>query len=135
MTAVGSRSVPRLAVVAAAAAAPLLALAVWDPHGPRSLVACPVRAVVGIDCPGCGSLRALHDLSHGQLAAAADHNALLLLALPLLALVLGRWVVGRAPPALLTRRWVPVLALAIVATWTVARNLPIPALGVLGSTA
>jgi hypothetical protein len=40
---------------------------------------CLFHRVTGLDCPGCGSLRALHELLHGNLAAAVHFNAFLVL--------------------------------------------------------
>jgi hypothetical protein len=106
----------------ALAALPVLALLYWfDPaqHGfyPR----CHFRALTGLDCPGCGGLRATHALLHGDLAAAWRFNALFLLALPagLVALT------GGAPAWLraLAERWWPSALLVVVAAFTVFRNL------------
>jgi hypothetical protein len=46
-----------------------------DVHGfyPR----CGMYVWSGLHCPGCGSLRAVHHLTHGRLLAALDANALL----------------------------------------------------------
>lgn len=125
----------RLAVVTAGAVGGAATIARFDPHAGPGLLTCPVRGVLGLDCPGCGSLRALHDLGHGQLVAALDHNVVLVLVLPLVLVTLGRWVAGRPPPRLLTRRWTPAAALTVLVAWTVARNLPLAPLAVLGSAA
>jgi hypothetical protein len=57
---------------------------------------CQFHRLTGWQCPGCGSLRAMHHLLHGHLAAAFHFNALLVLGLPVLA-----WCAGRAA----LRRW------------------------------
>ena len=80
---------------------------------------CPVRAVSGLACPGCGSLRGLHHLLHGEYRAALGHNLLLVLTLPLLAWLGGCWVGGRrarVPNALV----LPLLLVAVA--YGVARN-------------
>jgi hypothetical protein len=41
--------------------------------------ACGSYTFLGIHCPGCGSLRALHHLTHGRWLAALHANALLVL--------------------------------------------------------
>ena len=46
---------------------------------------CLFHQTTGLLCPGCGSLRALHQLLHGNLAAAFHFNALLISSLPILA--------------------------------------------------
>src|SRR4051794_41482526 len=57
-------------------------LAVVDPaHGPP---VCPFKAVTGLDCPGCGGTRALHQLFTGHPGAALSFNVLAVLVLPFL---------------------------------------------------
>lgn len=46
---------------------------------------CPFLAVTGCYCPGCGSLRALHQITRGYLATAFGLNPLLVLSLPFVA--------------------------------------------------
>lgn len=113
----------RLAVVCAAAAVPLLVLRLRDPHLPGAWGTCPVLALTGNNCPGCGSLRALHDLSGGDIVAALSSNALLVvLALPLLLVAAVLWVRGREQPTY--PLWAYGSALAIMLAFVVARNLP-----------
>jgi hypothetical protein len=47
---------------------------------------CIFHQVTGYLCPGCGGLRAMHQLLHGNLASAWHFNALLVASLPLLSL-------------------------------------------------
>ena len=101
---------------------------VWPP--------CPSRVLLGIDCPGCGGLRGTHDLLHGDVVGALDHNILLPFLLLMLAVPVVLWMlplVGRParpfePP--LRAYWV---AMGVAAVFTVVRNLPVPALAFLGS--
>jgi hypothetical protein len=104
------------------------ALYLRDPHASGSWGYCPI-SLLGIYCPGCGGLRAVNDLTHGDLAGAASSNALLLLAMPVAVFLLARWTIDawrgrqRGLPALSS--W-PVLSVGIALTtvFTVARNLP-----------
>lgn len=50
---------------------------------------CLFHVWTGLQCPGCGGLRAMHQLLHGNLPAALHHNALAVLALPF-----GGWLLG-----------------------------------------
>jgi hypothetical protein len=103
------------------------------PGGP--LPVCPTKALLGIDCPGCGSLRMLYWLLHGDLCAAVRFNALGLVAVVLLLWAYVAWTYGR----LAGRRvwswqhspWSAPVALVLVLLWFVVRNLgfgPFPAL-------
>ena len=60
-------------VVVAAATAYVGAV---DPNRPGHYVTCPLLALTGLACPGCGGLRATHDLVHLALAAAWSMNPL-----------------------------------------------------------
>jgi hypothetical protein len=121
----------RLALPLAAGAVAALgtvALHLRDPHAAGSWGWCPV-ALVGLSCPFCGSLRAVNDLTHLDLAAAAGSNLLLVLGAPVvIALWIRRlvacWRGGEAmrPRPVPTAAWVVVVV--VLATFTVARNLP-----------
>ena len=109
-----------------------LALHLRDPHVGGSWGTCP-SAALGIACPGCGTLRAVHDLTNLDLAAAASSNLAFVIALPLAAAVLVLWSVrrwrGRAMPDPATWPRRPALASAVLGAvllvaFTVARNLP-----------
>ena len=70
----------------AAALGVLLVLATaytWlDPLDYAIFPKCPVKVLTGLDCPGCGSQRAIHALLNGQVAEAFRCNALMVLAIP-----------------------------------------------------
>ena len=71
-------------------------LHVRDPHSSGSWGLCPWLLLTGTYCPGCGGLRAVNDLTRGDLSSAASSNLLLVASLPLLAgwwarSVLVRW--------------------------------------------
>lgn len=71
--------------VTLAATAALAILFFFSPTQYPFYPRCPLHALTGLHCPGCGSLRAMHSLLHGDLASAFHFNALLILSLPLLA--------------------------------------------------
>jgi hypothetical protein len=72
-----------LLILAGAAAVVLL---VFDPATADFFPPCLFRSLFGFQCPGCGSLRAAHQLLHGDLAAAWALNRTVFVALPLAAL-------------------------------------------------
>ena len=106
-----------------------LALHLRDPHVSGSWGYCPLYALTGVYCPGCGGLRGVNDLTHGHVWQAASSNLLMVLAIPFAAYFFGRWTYGawtgrdvEVVPAL-PRSVKTGLALLVVA-FTVARNLP-----------
>jgi hypothetical protein len=112
----------------------LLLLALVDPNQPGHYPTCPVKALTGLDCPGCGSLRALHDLAHGNVMGALGHNVLLVVWLPVVVLAGMRWATGRTLQAWLLARHTGWAAFAVVTCWAVLRNLPFPFLAPLGAS-
>jgi hypothetical protein len=65
------------------AAAGFLYLYFVDPLASFFAPPCLFTVLFGARCPGCGSLRALHALAHGDLKAALEFNAPLVYVLPL----------------------------------------------------
>ena len=89
---------------------------------------CVLKMTTGLECPGCGGLRAMHQLLHGQVAAAFQLNPLLFLMLPLAAFYGLRQLIYFATGHLLAQpfknpRWLGVFALIVVA-FGVLRNFP-----------
>ena len=108
-----------------------LALRVRDPHEGGSWGFCPI-ALLGLACPACGSLRAVNDLTHLDLGAAASSNLLLVLVLPVALALWGRrlvalWRGGPAAAPLVVPGAVWVAVGVLVAAFTLARNLPLGA--------
>jgi len=70
-------------------------LHVRDPHRSGSWGYCPWLLLTGTYCPGCGGLRAVNDLTDGNVAAAASSNLLFVVSIPFLVLAWGRTTVDR----------------------------------------
>jgi hypothetical protein len=64
-----------------------------DPHQSGSWGYCPWLLLTGTFCPGCGGLRAVNDLTRGDLGAAASSNLLFVASIPLVAVWWVRSVV------------------------------------------
>ncbi len=71
-----------------------LALHLRDPHVGGSWGVCP-SAAMGFWCPGCGGLRAVNDLTHGEVVSAASSNLLLVVLMPFAVLALVVWALDR----------------------------------------
>ena len=89
----------------------------FDPAITPAYPACPFHSLTGLACPTCGGLRATHLLLHGQVRAAFEMNPFLFFAGPVVALFLIR-------PALARPRWVPWVAIGLLAAFFIYRNWP-----------
>lgn len=105
-------------------------LGLHDPAVSELVPRCPTYAWTGILCPGCGALRAAHELLRGNLSSAFAYNALWVLAAPLGAVWLALQTVcavaglrPRIPPRTLAAAGLA--AVVILLAFAVARNLPL----------
>jgi hypothetical protein len=105
---------PAAAVAALAGGAVLYAC---DPRTTWFYPFCPLHRLTGLNCPGCGALRAAHSLLHGQVGAAFRLNPLLLLSPLFLAALALR-------PAWCRRAWVAWAACGVLVAYGVLRNIP-----------
>jgi len=113
----------------------LLMLRIFDPATSGIFPPCPLRYVTGWYCPGCGSLRAIHALLHGNLRQAWAMNVLTVLFAPFivygLASQLHLQIRGRTLPGImLPAVWIRALCVVIV-LFGILRNLPLPPFNLL----
>lgn len=54
----------------------------FNPLSESFLIKCPFKVMTGLDCPGCGSQRAVHEILHGNFRSAVAFNPLFVIALP-----------------------------------------------------
>jgi hypothetical protein len=111
-------------VVGSLAAALILYL--FDPTRVRIYPVCVFHRLTGLDCPGCGSLRALHQLLHGNLREAFHFNALLIVSLPVFAWLgcrIARSEMMQQRPAPIRPVWVWLFIAAWILFGTL-RNVP-----------
>lgn len=98
-----------------------------NPNLPGHYPLCPTYALTGWYCPGCGSLRALHDLTTGDLASAWSMNPLAVLVVPYLVWAWIAWlrrVVTGRPRQFLAPAWVPMTIGVAMVLFAVLRNVP-----------
>jgi hypothetical protein len=113
----------------AAAGLSVLGAVAWlwleDPHdGLAAVPACPIKAITGLLCPGCGGLRATWHLLHGDLGGAWADNPALFVLLPALAAGFIVWALAQLRAAPTPRLPLPaVIAVAVLGgVWMLARN-------------
>lgn len=104
-------------------------LGLFDPATSGIFPPCPVHYLTGWYCPGCGSLRALHHLMHGNFQAAWAMNPLTVILLPFLSYGLVSFALREIrghglPEPFLRARWINALCVAIT-LFGIVRNLPL----------
>jgi hypothetical protein len=124
--AVGWRGAVRPIGLAALSLVPLAYVSQVDPNQAGHYPTCPFLWITGWYCPGCGSLRAVHALTHLDVGTALARNPLTVAFVGVLAAMWVAWlqrsVTGRArrvAPA-----WVLWTLLGVVCVFWVVRNLP-----------
>ncbi|OZE92195.1 DUF2752 domain-containing protein [Rhodococcus sp. 15-2388-1-1a] len=122
-----SRNIAAPLGVAAAAVGGAVLLHVRDPRT-STYLPCPFHALTGLWCPGCGTTRALGDLTRGDLAAAASSNVVAVVLAVGAVAVWALWLRARwtARPLVLPRinRPTVILLIALLTVFTVVRNTP-----------
>ncbi|MGC0318284.1 hypothetical protein QBC98_006801 [Kitasatospora acidiphila] len=112
----------------AATALPTAYIAAVDPNTPGHYPLCPFRQATGWWCPGCGGLRCVHALAHGEFTAGLHDNLLAVVLFVVLGVLWVRWAFaaltgGPGPRVAMGPARLVALGLVLVA-FTVLRNLP-----------
>ena len=108
-------------IVICVAAALLLGAAAWfffavDPVHAPIYPHCMLHDWTGLQCPGCGTARAIHAFAHGRILEGIRYNPILLPLLVWAAVLIVR-------PAFARKRWVGWTTLAVLLAYTVLRNI------------
>jgi hypothetical protein len=103
-----------LAVLAAGG----LILFLFDPTQHSFYPVCPLYKTTGLLCPGCGTLRAVHQLTHGNFAAAWRFNPMFVSLLPV-----AGWLAFREIVKQLTGRILPGIFTHPVFIWLIVGSL------------
>ena len=89
---------------------------------------CAFHRLTGMQCPGCGGLRAVHHLLHGEVVTAFRFNQLVVLAAPFVAWFAVRRILCGPPAEKFSHRaqarwaWA---AFAVLVLFWIVRNLPL----------
>jgi hypothetical protein len=117
-----------MALVAPLVVAAATAYLYWVPPTDSSWYPrCMLHMLTGLNCPGCGTTRAVHALLHGNVRQALAYNVVFVLLLPLfMALAVRVWWAGlRARPVAGPRmpRWAIRALLVVVIAFGILRNV------------
>jgi hypothetical protein len=108
----------RPAAVLAGMLCAAIVLYLYNPTTSGVYPSCPLRAWTGLYCPGCGTLRALHQLLHGHVLRAMEYNPLTVLSIPILGILVAFRKIAYRPS-------VAYAALGILVLFGILRNLPV----------
>lgn len=99
-----------------------------DPHDSGSYGFCPFLQLTGLPCPGCGGLRAVNNLTRGDVVGAISSNAL---AVALVAVLAVAWVLwlwrrlqGSRDRMIVLSTNVGFVAIGVLVVFGVLRNTP-----------
>jgi hypothetical protein len=118
----------RASTLVVMAAGGLSFLYLFDPGTSDLYPPCPLLMLTDCYCPGCGSLRALHQLTRGHLIAALGLNPLMMLLLPFVAYFLVSRailaVTGRPLRTIFFRPLFIWMLLGLTLAYWLLRNIP-----------
>ncbi|MDP4178429.1 MAG: DUF2752 domain-containing protein [Bacillota bacterium] len=121
----------KLLIIIAAVIPAAIILYLFNPSTSKIFPPCPFKFLTGYYCPGCGSLRALHQLFHGNLIAALKLNSFMVLCIPLMIyLILSEMKIKikgrRLFPRIVFSQSFYTIFLTIIILYWILRNIPIP---------
>lgn len=85
---------------------------------------CVFKMLTGLDCPGCGTTRALHHLLHGRVEEAFRLNPMLFVLMVVALFALPSLLRGQQPH-FITRPWFGWTAFFVLTSYWVVRNTPL----------
>lgn len=99
-----------------------------DPETHSLFPKCPFLLATGLECPGCGSQRAIHQLLHLNFTSAFRYNAFMVIALPYIFLgIYLQYFGGQARHPGTTNfffgRWSALIVLILVFSYWIFRNI------------
>ena len=118
----------RLVILGATVAVALL-LGIYfyfDPGDNGLFPKCPFLSLTGLQCPGCGSQRAVHALLHGNISSAWHYNAMLVVAIVPVIVLLAAEIMRCTHPRFyraVNSRWTIWGSFILIVAWWIGRNL------------
>jgi hypothetical protein len=118
----------KIAAIAGIFAIGLLVIFWFDPAESKVFPPCPFKALTGLYCPGCGSLRAVHQVLHGHFLAAFRLNPLMIIfSFIIISIFILLRLKGKNSERLrrvLSAASIGWIALAVIVIYWFCRNIP-----------
>ncbi len=83
---------------------------------------CPIKALTGLNCPGCGITRMFVALFHGNIYQAFRYNPLVFIELPIIAILILLYRFNKKSRKVVNILFIILLVITIV--YGVLRNIP-----------
>lgn len=83
---------------------------------------CPIKALTGLNCPGCGITRMFVALFHGDIYQAFRYNPLVFIELPIIAILILLYRFNKKSRKVVNILFIILLVITIV--YGVLRNIP-----------
>ncbi len=103
-------------------------LYLFSPYDSGLYATCPFKALTDLHCPGCGTLRGLHELIHGHPVTAFGLNPLMVLSLPFIAFSIIKYIAAGSLGWTERRIFIPSIfiwsLLGLIILFWILRNLP-----------
>lgn len=126
MAGASSRRIIWTTVLIAGAVALVVFYGLVDPATSPFVPRCMFHTLTGLECPGCGSQRAIHALLRGDFVAAWEYNALVVAGILPVAVYIYAEATRTCNPRLYARlNSMPAIitAAVVILVWSVGRNL------------
>jgi uncharacterized protein DUF2752 len=122
------RALPAPLGAATAVGAATVFVSAVNPNESGHYPTCPFLMLTGLYCPGCGGLRTVYALAHGDPVTALGLNPFLVVMVPVLVALWGRWVLRswRGEPfnsKSIHAAYIWIFLALMIAFWVV-RNVP-----------
>jgi len=99
----------------------------WSPAEYSFYPPCPWHWLTGTDCPGCGSLRGISAMLHGQFWGLWRSNPLAMLFAPLILyggiIVMIKAIIGYRPPVVMFPAWTYRSIPVVIVLYWIGRNI------------